>query len=145
MSALAFRMAAPGDAEGLARLNAQFNGEGLASAETARAALAAGGSERVAVCEAEGALVAFACAQLRRSFCYREPAAEITEVFVEPGFRRRGVARRLIALLEAECARGGAKEFAILTGRDNAAAQALYRALGYAESGEIVFFKASGG
>ena len=53
-------------------------------------------------------------------------------------------ARELVALLEARCKALGAEEFTILTGRDNAPAQALYRALGYAECDEVMFAKTTG-
>ena len=138
------RLAAPADAAELARLNARFNGEGLTSPEEVRAALESNGSEVVAVCEADGKLAGFACARVARSVCYRRPTAEITELYVEPPFRREGIARELVALLEARCKALGAEEFTILTGRDNAPAQALYRALGYVECDEVMFAKTTG-
>ena len=102
----AVRLARPDDAEPLCLLNARFNGAGLCTAAQVRAALACPGSEVVAVCELDGTLAGFACAQVKRSFCYPRPTAEITELFVDAPFRRQGIARRLLAFLEAHCMQG---------------------------------------
>jgi GNAT superfamily N-acetyltransferase len=47
-------------------------------------------------------------------------------------FRRQGVARALIAHVEAVARVAGAGGLVIITGFDNAGAQAAYRASGYA-------------
>ena len=47
-------------------------------------------------------------------------------------FRRQGVARALIARVEAAARAAGAGGLVIITGFDNASAQAAYRASGYA-------------
>ena len=123
MSALAFRMAAPGDAEGaraaeraIQRRGPRVGRDGARGAggrrKRAGRRLRGGGCARGLRLRAAAAVVLLSRARRRDHGSLRRA-----------GFRRRGVARRLIALLEAECARGGAKEFAILTGRDNAAAQ----------------------
>jgi ribosomal protein S18 acetylase RimI-like enzyme len=52
---------------------------------------------------------------------------------VHPGFRRRGVARRLLAEAEAEAVRAGLRGVALDTGLTNAPARALYAAYGFAE------------
>lgn len=138
----AVRLARPDDAEPLCLLNARFNGAGLCTAAQVRAALACPGSEVVAVCELDGTLAGFACAQVKRSFCYPRPTAEITELFVDAPFRRQDIARRLLAFLEAHCMQAhGVDGFTLLTGADNAPAQALYRAMGYRAEDERAFAK----
>lgn len=138
----AVRLARPDDAEPLCLLNARFNGVGVCTAAQVRAALACPGSEVVAVCELDGTLAGFACAQVKRSFCYPRPTAEITELFVDAPFRRQGIARRLLAFLEAHCMQvHGVDGFTLLTGTDNAPAQALYRATGYRAEDERAFAK----
>jgi ribosomal protein S18 acetylase RimI-like enzyme len=52
---------------------------------------------------------------------------------VDPRFRRRGVARRLLAEAEAQAARIGLRGVALDTGLANAPARALYAAYGFAE------------
>ena len=52
---------------------------------------------------------------------------------VDPRFRRRGVARRLLAEAEAQAARAGLRGVALDTGLANAPARALYAAYGFAE------------
>jgi ribosomal protein S18 acetylase RimI-like enzyme len=52
---------------------------------------------------------------------------------VDPRFRRRGVARRLLAEAEAEAARAGLRGVALDTGLANRPARALYAAYGFAE------------
>jgi ribosomal protein S18 acetylase RimI-like enzyme len=52
---------------------------------------------------------------------------------VHPDFRRRGVARRLLAEAEADAARAGLRGVALDTGLTNRPARALYAAYGFAE------------
>ena len=61
-----------------------------------------------------------------------EPYAELTDIYVDVLFRRQGVARALIAHVEAAARAAGAGGLVIITGFDNAGAQAAYRASGYA-------------
>ena len=52
---------------------------------------------------------------------------------VDPGWRRRGVARRLLVDAEREAARAGLRGVALDTGLANEPARALYAAYGFAE------------
>lgn len=56
---------------------------------------------------------------------------EIKRVYVEPAFRRRGLARRLMAALEASAARAGHRSVVLNTGQQQPEALALYERLGY--------------
>jgi GNAT superfamily N-acetyltransferase len=58
--------------------------------------------------------------------------AEMKRVYVEPGFRRRGLARVLVDALEADAARAGIRSLELNTGHEQPEALALYAALGYA-------------
>ena len=78
------RAAGPRDAGAFARLNRQFNGEGVASEEEAAAALSQPGPERVLLAFVEEEPAGFLCGLLKRSACYREPSAEVTELYVRP-------------------------------------------------------------
>jgi ribosomal protein S18 acetylase RimI-like enzyme len=63
---------------------------------------------------------------------YAEPYAELTELYVEPGWRRMGIAKALMTFAEDLARQSGAAELTLLTGSDNLAAQAFYRSMGYA-------------
>ena len=58
--------------------------------------------------------------------------AEIKRMYVAPAMRGRGLARRLLEALEDEARAIGAKRVVLETGTRQAAAIALYRAMGYA-------------
>ena len=104
--------------------------------------LARNPQEVVVVAQVDGELAGFVCIQLKRSFCYREAGAEVTEVFVEKAYRRRGLARAMLAFAEAHCKwNHGVRSLALLTGRDNAPARSLYQGLGYQEDGEVHLVK----
>jgi ribosomal protein S18 acetylase RimI-like enzyme len=74
--------------------------------------------------------VGFACLRLVPHLQGDEPYAELTDIYVDAPYRRQGVARALIARVEAARA-AGASEVVIITGFDNEDAQAAYRAVGY--------------
>jgi ribosomal protein S18 acetylase RimI-like enzyme len=82
--------------------------------------------------EMDGQPMGFACLRLVPHVQGDEPYAELTDIYVDAPFRRRGVARALIAQVEAAARAAGATEVVIITGFDNAGAQAAYRASGYA-------------
>ncbi len=55
----------------------------------------------------------------------------LTDIWVEPEWRRHGVAAALMAAAERWVREQGARRIELLVAANNAAAQALYRALGY--------------
>lgn len=137
------RLAEPRDAAALCALNDHFNGPGSGwGAADMEKVLARNPQEVVVVAQVDGELAGFVCIQLKRSFCCREAGAEVTEVFVEKAYRRRGLARAMLAFAEAHCKRNhGVRSLALLTGRDNAPARSLYQGLGYQEDGEVHLVK----
>ncbi|NLV91746.1 MAG: GNAT family N-acetyltransferase [Firmicutes bacterium] len=134
------RLATVEDAAELARLNQEFNGGKLRAEEKVRARLA-GNQELVAVAEAKGGLVGFACAQSFSSFCYEELQGEITELYVQPSARRQGVAKGLISLLETQLRERGVNEVKVLTGQDNHKAIGCYQSCGYQPDDELLLRK----
>lgn len=60
---------------------------------------------------------------------------ELQDVEVLAQFRRRGVGSALTAAAEAEALRRGFDRLRVTVSVDNAAAQALYRTLGYGDAG----------
>ncbi|HEY4630446.1 MAG TPA: GNAT family N-acetyltransferase [Blastococcus sp.] len=58
-------------------------------------------------------------------------AAEIKRLYVEPAFRRRGIAQLLVVALEQGAAAAGHAEVVLNSGREQPEALALYAELGY--------------
>lgn len=137
------RIATVDDAEQLGFLNDAFNGKGEATIENIRNSLATNRQEIVIVDDEKGALAGFVCVQLKKSFCYDAYMPEITEVYVAPAYRKRGIAREMIAFAEDYCSRNyPVHKYELLTGKENAVAQSVYRKLGYAEDDELHLSKA---
>jgi ribosomal protein S18 acetylase RimI-like enzyme len=125
------RQAQPADASELARLNMLFN-ESHEPAEAYAARLQ--DPRRVdwpLLAEIGGLVVGFANLRLVPAVFYPEPYAEVTELFVDEAFRRRGAARALLLHAEELARQAGASQLLVLTGDDNIAAQEFYRSQGY--------------
>lgn len=133
---LTIRLACPDDAEALCRLNAAFNGDtGVTPKDVHRALLSS--SEIVVITEVDAIPAGFCCAQLHRSFCYPAPVAEVTEMYVDEPFRRRGCAGAMLRFLEEHLRQAhGVDELHLLTGCGNFAAQAAYRKAGFKAKNE---------
>jgi GNAT superfamily N-acetyltransferase len=125
------RVATPADAGDLARMNAAFNGVFDSAAQIAARLVACAEIEIALVAELDSQVGGFACVRVVPCVLYVEPYAELTELYVEPKFRRRGVGRALLASAEQLAHARGADDLIIMTGVRNAVAQALYRAAGY--------------
>jgi ribosomal protein S18 acetylase RimI-like enzyme len=136
MTAINTRIAEAGDAPALAELITAFNVPypGLpVSAEQAASRLAATqGVETTVLAEFDGVVAGFACLRLVPYMSGDDRYAELTDLFVAEAFRRRGVARALLAHVEQLAREGGASGMLLVTGFDNQGAQAFYRAVGYA-------------
>ncbi|MGN0534929.1 MAG: GNAT family N-acetyltransferase [Eubacterium sp.] len=136
------RLASFDDAEQLLVLNEQFNGKGETTLEEIKNSLSNNSQEIIVVAEEENLLVGFVCVQIKRSFCYSDVYAEITEVFVEEKFRRKGLASKMITFAENYCRENyKLHSFELLTGKENTPAQKLYRSIGYTEKSELLFGK----
>lgn len=132
------RIAGEQDAQQLLLLNDEFNGIGETSLENVKIFLSYNPQEVVIVDEEDGQLTGFLCVQLKKSFCYKAVHAEITEVYVKPACRRKGIAGRMLAFAQTYCAsRYSVHKLELLTGEENAEAQSVYRRLGYQQDGEI--------
>lgn len=71
---------------------------------------------------------ALACAGYRR---WNETTAELKRMYVRPAGRRRGLARRLLAQLEADAAAAGYAQMWLETGMPQHEAMTLYADSGY--------------
>jgi ribosomal protein S18 acetylase RimI-like enzyme len=131
MKRLTIRQAIANDAAALARLLDQFDGMGATPEQVAARMLA---SQRVLttfIGEMDGQPVGFACLRLIPHLQGDEPYAELTDIYVDPPFRHRGVARALLVHVEEAARSAGADGVVLITGFDNENAQAAYRANGY--------------
>ena len=92
----------------------------------------------------DGAALGFAEAALRRDYvngCKTSPVAFLEGIFVWPEARGHGVARAMVAEVEAWARKQGCTEFASDTAPDNFVSQDMHRALGFEETQRVVFFR----
>src|SRR5215216_173028 len=107
---LTIRMATPDDAAALAHLNAAFNGIDEPPDQLAARMPAVRDIETALLAEYDGELAGFACLRVVPCLLYPAPYAELTELYIEPAYRRRGVGRALIAAVERLARERGADE-----------------------------------
>ena len=108
----------------------------------AEAVLAKGCCVRLALSPG-GDPVGFAEASVRFDYvngATSSPVAFLEGLYVEPTWRRKGVARRLVDEVERWAAGQGCRELASDTLLENTAGQAAHRALGFSETDRVVYF-----
>ena len=127
------------DTEELCRLNREFNGEDTANADVIRKQLLNTGPEHCLVCEYDGMLCGFICGICFSSWCYRAPVAQITELYVQPSARRKGIGHALVSSMVDHLRYLGANEIMLLTGEDNFPARALYGRCGFESADECCY------
>ena len=69
------------------------------------------------------------------------PVAFLEGIYVDPAFRRTGVARQLVEAVETWARQRRCSELASDTGITNVASQELHNALGFTETQRVVFFR----
>lgn len=132
------RIAAAKDVVQLGILNDEFNGKDETTIDHIRNSIVNNKQEVVIVDDENGVLTGFVCVQLKKSFCYDEYMPEITEVYVNPAYRRKGIATEMIAFAEDYCTRNyPLHKYELLTGKNNMIAQSVYGKLGYRDDGEL--------
>ena len=121
------------DIPDILKMNEKLNGEGQATTETMKNSLKNNKNEIVFAAVCGGRAVGFICGRIYPSICYSESLqCEITELYVDEDYRRKGAATMLIKRVEQEFAENNAHEIVLLTGINNAAAQKFYESRGYA-------------
>lgn len=125
------RVANPADASALARLNEAFNGVVAAPEHYAQRLIDPRRVETPILAEIDGEIVGLAALRLAPTVFYETPHAELTELYVEPAYRRRGVGRALIVHVARLAQEQGARSLLVLTDFCNDEAQALYRSAGF--------------
>ncbi len=89
--------------------------------------------EPVFIAEVQGAAVGFVAVRLIPYLGQDVPWAEVTQLYVAPERRRLRVARALMAHAEELARARRCTSLHVITGHDNAPANALYAAAGYEE------------
>jgi len=135
---LTVRAAGPADAPAVAELLVEFNGEGLPAEALARRMEEVRSLETAFLGEWDGEAAGLLVLRLVPTLSGAQDWAEITEMYVRPQFRRRGIGR---ALMEAALGCGrqrGCREFHLLVDPSNETALAFYARLGFqADSWEM--------
>ena len=132
------RVATVKDAEQLSILYDEFNGKDETTIDNIRNSIANNKQEVVIVDDENGVLVGFVCVQLKKSFCYEKYMPQITEVYVNPMYRKKGIASEMITFAEEYCTRNyPCHKYELLTGKKNVNAQSVYGKLGYTDDGEF--------
>lgn len=132
------RRAVSADLPPLVALEASFPGDRLQSAELARFVRAA--NVDVWVAEIDGEIVADAIVVFRRGF----QVARLASLVVDPRYRCRGIATRLMRHLEADALQRGCVAMLLEVRVDNQTARRLYEALGYELVGTTAGFYEDG-
>jgi ribosomal protein S18 acetylase RimI-like enzyme len=133
------RSAEADDAAALARLNAAFNDTSDPPEQIAARLRDPRRVETPIFAEIDGQIVGFAAVRIVPSILYAEPQAELTELYVEAEYRRRGVGRALIDHAVRLAREAGADALLVLTGLDNEEAQRLYHATGFEDYGLALY------
>ena len=134
------REATQDDLVALARLNERFNDVKTTAAQIAARLADPQCVEIPIVAEIDNQLVGFAGLRVVPLIFYKGAHAELTELFVEESYRRRGVGGALIRFAEHLAESKGAEELILHTDEENEVARKFYTAVGY-EAWEIVMGK----
>ena len=134
------RSAGPGDREALVSLSREWNDDqAVAEPSAVERTLAGDGTERIWVAVVGGEIVGFAAVQQTRSFRYRRPTHELTELYVTESHRRRGVGSQLLEAVRVDAESCGALELFLRVHRDNRAARRLYERAGLEAAAHHVY------
>ncbi len=146
------RRSIPRDADAIARLAAEAAAEegGQSVLEADRARLHGFGQNAlfeawVAQEKPNAPLKALAIAT--KSYDVRRacPTIVLCELYVAPGFRRGGLARKLMSVVAQRARDLGARELTITTGVENAVAQRFFSAIGARPKSAAVFMMSADG
>jgi GNAT superfamily N-acetyltransferase len=137
------RKAIADDAIQLIELNKKYNGEENINKDiaTVEKMLMSVGNESVFVAVCGDSLIGFACVQVYRSFCYRRPALELTELYVKKEMRRQKAATLLIEEILKFAVQEDVLEISLGVNKYNKPAINLYKSMGLDEADHLVFRK----
>lgn len=128
---ISIRCAVPNDAQAIIQLNIAFNDLRATAEHIAEHIRIRAQFETPFVAEIEQQVVGLACLRLLPCLCDPVPSAELTELIVDPRYRRLGVGRALVQAIESEAQQQGATTLVLMTAWKNTQAHGFYHALGY--------------
>ena len=130
MSHVTIRAAGTPDAAAVSALLCEFNGEGLSPQALTRRMGEVGDLETAFVGAWDDLAAGVLVLRTAPTLSGPDDWAEITEMYVRPSFRRRGIGRALVEAAVAHGRERGCRELHLLVDPQNVEAQAFYRALG---------------
>ncbi|MCB9296392.1 MAG: GNAT family N-acetyltransferase [Lewinellaceae bacterium] len=92
----------------------------------------------------DGACIAFIQLSLRHDYVEgtdSSPVGYVEGIYVQPGHRRTGIARRLVQAGEAWCREHGCAEMASDAEIDNLGSQAFHEGIGFEEVNRVVCYR----
>ena len=92
----------------------------------------------------DGTAIGFAQASIRHDYvngCNTSPAGFLEGIYVDPSQRRTGLARNLVAAVEAWVRQQGCSELASDAALDNNESHAMHGGLGFVETQRVVYFR----
>lgn len=125
------RVATPADAVAISHLLFEFNAEALSPEELGRRMEQAQGLETAFLGELDGVLAGLLVLQTVPTVASAQDWAEITEMYVQPAFRRKGVGKALITEALAYARHHGCSKVHLLVDPENEAALSFYEAVGF--------------
>lgn len=125
------RIAAPSDAAAISGLLFDFNREALSPEELGQRMEQAQGLETIFLGELDGTLAGLLVLRTVPTVSAAQDWAEITELYVQPAFRRKGVGRALIEAALAYARHRGCTEVHLLVDPQNTPAISFYKAVGF--------------
>lgn len=125
--------AAAREAGAISALLIEFNGEGLDARALARRLVEVRGLETVFLAERGDEAVGLLVLRTAPTLSSPEDWAEVTEMYVRPGSRRRGAGRALARAALEYARQRGCTEVHLLVDPENEPALAFYRAMGFCQ------------
>ncbi len=128
---ISIRRAVVDDAPDILQLNAAFDDVRATIAHIASHIESRARFETPFVAASNDRVVGLACLRLIPCLCDPIPYAELTELIVDPRYRRQGVGQSLVRYVEEEARAHGAVMLTLMTAWHNTEAQSFYHAMGY--------------
>ncbi len=125
------RVATPADAAAISSLLLEFNQEVLSPEDLGQRIEQAQGLETVFLGELDGRMAGLLVLRTAPTLASAQDWAEITELYVQPTSRRRGVGRALVDAALAYARHRGCTEVHLLVDPQNTPALSFYQVVGF--------------
>ena len=132
-------IASRSDAEDIRALNREFNGVDTPTEWIEQRVAEPGSSEVVVVARVAGEAVGFGCLRIFSSVCYARPVGEISEVFVSPGHRRKGIGKQIVTRLIEEGRSREISELTVTANAKNASGRRFYESMAFSKVDHVIY------